>query len=182
MLIIRSAMNIKELQAEINAIYQESSLIEGSVEGVVVKKLLNLVERIAGENGVLKSENQALCDEINRLKGEKGKPNIKANKKKDGDISSEAERKDAEANANKETEKRDGDASKDIKKKKTRYREPKLSNIKIDREEICPLNKEGLPDDLVFKGYEESVVQNIIIKTDNVKYRREIYYSPRSEE
>jgi hypothetical protein len=30
----------------------------------------------------------------------------------------------------------------------------------------------------VFKGYEDVVIQNLIIATDNVKYRREVYYSP----
>lgn len=40
------------------------------------------------------------------------------------------------------------------------------------------MNKEKLPEDAVFKGYKDEVVQDIIIKTENVKYRREVYYSP----
>ena len=39
-----------------------------------------------------------------------GKPDIKANKKKDGNISSEAERKEAEANAKKGIENCDGES------------------------------------------------------------------------
>jgi hypothetical protein len=35
-----------------------------------------------------------------------------------------------------------------------------------------------LPDDLVFKDYEDVVIQDLIITTNNVKYRREVYYSP----
>ena len=61
---------------------------------------------------------------------------------------------------------------------KKRKRTPKLTTIKIDREEICYLNKDGLPDDLISKGHEPVVVQNIIIKSDNVRYLREAYYSP----
>ena len=68
----------------------------------LVKKLLNLIERAVKENNTLLTERQQLRNEINRLKGEQGKPDIKANKKKDGTISSEAERKEAEANANKD--------------------------------------------------------------------------------
>ena len=93
-------MNIQDLQAEINAIDQETAQIEDSVGRSVVKKLLNIIERLAGENVALESERQELRNEINRLKGEQGKPDIKASKKKDGDISSEAERQEAEVNAN----------------------------------------------------------------------------------
>ncbi|MDD5266528.1 MAG: hypothetical protein PHO08_05285 [Methylococcales bacterium] len=68
----------------------------------LVKKLLNLIERVVKENHTLLTERQQLRDEINRLKGEQGKPDIKANKQKDGKLSSDAERKEAEANANKD--------------------------------------------------------------------------------
>jgi hypothetical protein len=172
-------VNIKNLQAEIYAIDQEALPFE-SGEGLtaVYKKLLNIIERLASKNDVLESENQTLRDEINRLKGEQGKPDINANKKKSKDISSEAERKLAAANANKGTENTSGDTGEVADEKKKRQRESKLSKIKIDREHVCPLDKNGLPDDLEFKGYEDVVVQNIIITTDNVKYRREIFYSP----
>ena len=152
-------MTIQSLQAEINAIGQEIAQIEDSATQAVVKKLLNIIERLCGENDALKTERQQLRDEINRLKGEQGNPDIKANKKKDAEISSEAERKEAEA-------------------KKKRQRELKLPKVKIDREQLCPLDKDGLPDDLEFKSYEDVVIQNLIITTDNVKYRREVYYSP----
>ena len=52
--------------------------------------MLNLVERLTGENASLESERQELRDEINRLKSAQGKPDIKADKKKTGNISSEA--------------------------------------------------------------------------------------------
>ncbi len=60
---------------------------------------------------------------------------------------------------------------------KKRNRNPKLPDIKIDREEKCTVDKGQLPDDAVFKGYEDKVVQDLIIKTDNVRFKREIYYS-----
>ena len=171
-------MNIQDLQAEINAIDQETAQLENSDQQSIVKKLLNIIERLASSYNAQESELQKLRDEINRLKGEQGKPNIKANKKKDGDISSEAERKEAEANAKKDIENGDGESGENTDKKKKRQREPKLPKIKIDREQICPLDKTGLPDDLVFKYHEDVVIQDLIIITNNVKYRREVYYSP----
>jgi hypothetical protein len=167
-------VNIKDLQAEIIAIDQETAHVKSSGERSIVKKLLNIIERLAGENDILKSNLQNLSDEINRLKGEQGKPDIKANKKKDGNISSEAERKIAEANANKDN----GESGENSEGKKKRQREAKLPKIKIDREQICPLDKSGLPDDLVFKHYDDVVVQDLIIITNNVNYRREVCYSP----
>jgi len=164
-------MKIQDLQVELNVIDQETAQIESSVTQSIVKKLLNIIERLAGENGDLKNKLQELHDEIARLKGEQGKPDIKAKKKKDGDLSSEAERREAEANANNET-------VVDAGENKKRRREAKLPKIKIDCEQICPLDKNGLPDDLIFKGYEELVIQDLMIITNNTKYRREVFYSP----
>jgi len=137
----------------------------------VLNKLLNLVETIHHENEELKEANQQLKDEVSHLKGEQGeqgKPDIKGNKSNnnDGDISSEQERKNG---SDDETKKN---------KKKKRNRKPKLPEIKIDREQICPVDKSILPDDLINKGYSDVVIQDIKIITDNVKYRRENYYSP----
>jgi cell division protein FtsB len=152
-------LSIQDLQAEIIAIDQEIAQLENSVSLALVKKLLNLIERVVKENNTLLTERQQLRDEINRLKGEQGKPDIKANKKNDGDISSEAERKEAEANANKDN----NESGENSEGKKKRQREPKLPKIKINREQICLLDKVGLPDDLVFKDYEDVVIQDLII-------------------
>jgi hypothetical protein len=171
-------VNIQDLQAEINAIDQETAQLENSEGQSLVKKLLNIIERLASSNNTQEIELQRLRDEINRLKGEQGKPDIKANKKKDGDISSEAERKEAEANAKKDIETGDGESGENTDKKKKRQRESKLPKIIISREQACPLDKTDLPDDLIFKGYDDVVVQELIIKTNNIKYRREVYYSP----
>jgi len=137
----------------------------------VLNKLLNLVETIHSENEELKEKNQQLKDEVSHLKGEQGKPDIKGKKKKNEDISSEQERKNNNSEGNDDDETKTG-------KKKKRKREAKLPRVKIDREEKCPVDKSLLPNDIEFKGYSDVVIQDIRIVTDNVKYRREIYYSP----
>ncbi|MDQ7089814.1 MAG: hypothetical protein Q9M50_04105 [Methylococcales bacterium] len=87
-------MNIHDLQAETNAIYQEIAQIESSEAQDIVKKIFNLIERLASDKLSLETELQQLRDEVNRLKGEQGKPDIKPNKNNKGDdISSEDERK-----------------------------------------------------------------------------------------
>ena len=170
-------MKAQDLQAELKAILEQYAQIENGAEQALVKRLLNLIENMAAQIEALKGEVQELRDENNRLKGEQGKPEIKADKKKNAqDISSEAERRQAQADA--DAAAGIGEADKDANGKKKRNREPKLPKIKVDREQICQLDKDGLPNDLQFKGYEDVVIQDLIIRTDNVKYRREIYYSP----
>ena len=120
---------------------------------------LQLIEELSENNEKLKAENQKLRDEISLMKGEQPKPDIKpSGKKPNVDISSEEERKPKNPPKNK--------------KPKT-----KKDKIKIDRVVVCEVDKDILPDDAVFKGYQSVVVQEIIIKTDNVEYKKEIYYS-----
>ncbi len=121
--------------------------------------LFNLIEDLSATVRKLQEENQRLRDEINRLKGEQEKPVIKANKKEaQKDISSEKERKEKD-------------------KAPERERETKNDKIKIDRTEICEVNKEILPFDALFKGYESVIVQDLKIETDNIEFKKEIYYS-----
>nr|QNO45178.1 hypothetical protein GMDKAGHH_00031 [Methanosarcinales archaeon ANME-2c ERB4]QNO46021.1 hypothetical protein OOGCPJEC_00006 [Methanosarcinales archaeon ANME-2c ERB4]QNO50348.1 hypothetical protein DELCLCLG_00002 [Methanosarcinales archaeon ANME-2c ERB4] len=121
---------------------------------------LQLIEELSENNEKLKEENQKLRDEISLMKGEQPKPDIKpSGKKPNSDISSEKERKPKNTPKN----------------KKSKTKKPK---IKIDRVEVCEVDKDILPDDAEFKGYQDVVVQEIIIKTDNIMYKKEIYYSP----
>jgi len=54
---------------------------------------------------------------------------------------------------------------------KKRNNKPKLPEIQIDREERCAVNTEQLPEDALFKGYADKVVQDLIIKTYDGKIR-----------
>ena len=132
--------------------------LEKAREGFV--RLLNLVEELKRETQQLREENQRLRDENNRLKGEQGQPSVKANKKP------------------KEENTKDHSSEKERKKSQDRAKSSKLENIRIDREEIVKVDQETLPEDAQFKGYEEVVVQDLIIKTDNILFRKEKYYSP----
>lgn len=119
--------------------------------------LLNLVEELKQENQSLREQVQELRDEVNRLKGEQGKPPIKPGKKGGGrDHSSEQERR----------------------RSKKRRRRHKVKQIQIDREEKLRVERSELPEDAEFKGYEPVIIQDLLIKTDNVRFLKEKYYSP----
>jgi hypothetical protein len=103
------------------------------------------------------AENQRLRDENNRLKGEQGKPNIKANKPKppQSNYSSEQERR----------------------KPKARKKRAKKATIQIHREQRLEVDKASLPADAEFKGYEDVVVQDIIFRADNICFHKEKYWA-----
>ena len=123
----------------------------------VCRLLLNMVEELAEANHKLATEVQDLRDEVNRLKGEKGKPKFRA---KPVDHSSEDERKP------KVPGKPD---------KKPRGNKNKL---KITRKKICPVDPTLLTKDAIFKGYQRVVVQDLILSTETIEFRKEVYYSP----
>ena len=156
-------MKQADLEKAINFLNIDMKSISTAM-GIIITGLLNIIETIFQSKEKLKKEIQKLKDEINHLKGEQGKPEIKGKNSNRGNSnhSSEEERKDN---------------SKESGKKK-RNRNSRNINIKIDREEICRVDKNIIPKDAQLKGYREYIVQDIIITTDNVKYKREIFYSP----
>lgn len=223
-------MTKKDIIEVLENIQNKIENIEDKKTKEILSVLYNLVEDVLSDNTRLREENQALKDEINKLKGEQGKPDIKPNNKNDGDISSEQERKDAETpedEISREGFKLGKPSLEKLKENripaevleqlkrltgkkysskaefieavksaigsdltnqyikilvkyaryKKRKRTPKLPEIQIDREEKCAVDTKQLPKDAQFKGYEDKVVQDLIIKTDNVRFKREIYYS-----
>ena len=122
-----------------------------------VQGLLNLVEAVLAENRALREENQRLRDEINRLKGEQGRPTFPAKRPPPAaDHSSERERR----------------------RPVPRQVQPKRQQIVVDRTETLTVDRTLLPADAEFKGYEDVVVQDVLLRTDNVLFRKEKWYSP----
>jgi len=160
-------LNKNDIQEIIVDLHSETASLSDPKTKDTFNTLLNVIDKLYSENESLKEQNQQLKDEVNCLKGEQGKPTIKANSQP-RDHSSEKERKQSDDSGN----------EKKKKKKKKRQRKPKLANVKIDREQICPIDKSILPKDALSKGFSDIVIQDIKIITDNVKYRREVYYSP----
>ena len=125
--------------------------LEQSKEMNVV--LINMVEGLLLETEKNAAQIQELKDEINRLKGEKGRPTFKPNKE------SEYKRKDSKP------------------RNKNNKKGGKRSEFIIDKEIICEVDKSILPADAQFKGYDEHIQQDLEIKRVNTLYKIEIYYS-----
>ena len=112
-------------------------------------RLLNFEE----ENKELKNLIQTLKDEIRRLKGEKGRPNIKPSLPDDS-----------------------ADAKKQRRSKK--WKKSKKT-ITITRRVRLPISKELLPKDARYKGTRRIVIQDLRIEPDNIEFELERYYSVR---
>lgn len=111
-----------------------ASIADPNMRRCVVGQL-NIIQQLIGENTRLRQEVQRQRDEIARLKGEQGRPDIKANTGDGGadtDHSSEAQRK------------------KGRKKRKKRKKKP----IEVDRTQRCPVDPRTLPEDAEYKGTE----------------------------
>ncbi len=122
----------------------------------LILKLLNIIELQAQIIENLQKENQELKNEINRLKGEKGRPKFSPNV------------------SNKEEETH----SPDKENRKNWAKGEKKPRIKIDRTIKINVDKKILPSDAEHKGYRTVIIQNIKFSTDNIEYKLERYYSP----
>lgn len=123
-----------------------------------IRLLLNLVETLTGELRKAQDENRYLREKLHGRKGGGDKPDPSKGASPPASRSSEKER--AEPPEGKQSTKRS-----------------KLDRIPIDREQVLRLDRATLPLDAQFKGYEDVVVQELLICTDNVKFRKEKYYA-----
>jgi hypothetical protein len=124
----------------------------------LVVRLLNIIETVTADLRAAQAENQRLRDEIARLKGEQGQPPTKPTTPvpPTPNHSSERERR----------------------RPIERVKRGKRDQIVIDRTQPLAVDPAILPPDAQFKGYEEVVVQDVVIRTDNVLFRKEKWYAP----
>ena len=80
-------MDFTQLRGTLDSLNQDIRNLLSSDHKQVLLQLLNLVESSFGEMERLTEDNQKLRDEINRLKGEQGSPDIRPQTKRSGDIS-----------------------------------------------------------------------------------------------
>jgi hypothetical protein len=127
-----------------------------SLKGAVVV-LMNIVEEQHQTILKIKDENRLLKDEVNHLKGEHGRPDIKANSKPTGNnISSNGKEKEPKAHK----------------------KQAKKANIKVDKTEHVKIESDQLPADAEFKYWDEVVTQDIVLERRNILYKVAVYYSP----
>lgn len=123
----------------------------------VIHLLLNIIEEQAGRIEQLERKNRELESEVKRLKtGQgnlpQGQPKALLPRPGQGD-------------------------DKQVKKNKNHKSGSKSGKVPIDRTKTVKMDAGELPPDARFKGYREVIVQNLLLKRDNVLYKVAQYYS-----
>jgi hypothetical protein len=133
----------------------------------LVRQLLGEVGRLRGENeklshavARLRLDNQALKDEIARLKDLPPRP-----PQKPSGMEKATDQPEGEAQGE------EGEASK-------RRRGPGVSKLSIDRTQTLSVEA---PAGSRHKGFEEIIVQDLMLKTETTRYRRERWETPDGE-
>lgn len=130
------------------------------LQGLVVE-LLNLVEELKQDSLSNKEELSKALDEINRLKGEKGKPRF-VNRKKSKRLKPQPK----ESKEEPDTEANDSEAA-------------DLSvPLEVDHVERLDTPPEDLPPDAIFKGYRSIYQRDLVILPHHTEYQIGRWYSP----
>ena len=114
-----------------------------------LEELRSLLVQVLEDNARLKTENAELRDEIARLKGLQGRPKLKPSGME------KATQSETPANG----------------QRRIGRRGPKRSKLTITETKV--VKAENVPAGARFKGYEEFVVQDLIVQAKTVRYRRE---------
>jgi len=123
----------------------------------LIGQLLNVIEALHAEVVQLRAENQQLRDEVARLKGGSGKPDLKPNTPPpDSDHSSEAERRTPTP----------------------RGKPKKNATLTVTRAHPCVVDPATLPPDAVRHGTTDVIVQDLRLQPEVIRFVREVWYSP----
>jgi Transposase IS66 family len=126
-----------------------------SIDGLGLEELKSLLVQVLEDNARLKAENAELRDEIARLKGLKGRPQIKP------------------SGMEKATT---GTGPAGQQPRKVGRRGSKRAKLTITETKV--VEAEHVPTGARFKGYEDFVVQDLIVKSATVLYRRQRWEMP----
>jgi hypothetical protein len=122
------------------------------IDGLGLEELKSLLVQVLEDNARLKAENAELRDEIARLKGLNGRPKLKpSGMEKATETPAKGHRKIGR-------------------------RGPKRTKLTITETRI--IKAQNVPADARFKGYEEFLVQDLIVQPLTVLYRRERWQMP----
>jgi len=134
--------------------------ISAEEETPLVKALVAMIYRLQEANQRQSEELQQMRDEIAVLKGEKAKPKFKSSK--------------MDENTNNKDAPEDRDTEGEKKKRAGSAKRSKTAELIIHEDKV--ISPAGfVPLDAKFKGYRDVVVQGLVIKTHNVRYRLECW-------
>jgi hypothetical protein len=127
----------------------------------LIGQLLNVIEALHTELLTLRTENQQLRDELARLKGGSGKPDLPASQPATTtNHSSEAQRRTPTP----------------------RGKPKKNASLTVTRDQPCVLDPATLPSDAVRHGTTTVIVQDLRLQVEVIRFVREVWYIPSTKQ
>ena len=159
--------------------------------GKVLQQVFNLIEEVVQHNQRLRDDNARLRAEnvgLRELLQEAGvKPpttNVIGNPTAPANaMGSAAGNVEGASAGNSPDVKQSKNHSSEKERRAREPRQPRADRrsfrpVRVDRDVVCPVDPASLPPDARFAGYHDVIVQELVVKTDNVRYRCEIWVSP----
>jgi hypothetical protein len=128
----------------------------------LVPSLFLLVEQLLARDAQREAELRRLREELARLKGQSPPPTFPPAR--------DAKKDPPQASSERERRNREG--------RKPWQKGSKLPNLPVDRTQDLAVDPDTLPPDAQFKGYVDTLLQDLRVERDNVCFHREQWYSP----
>ena len=154
-----SRREIETILEQVEQLLATAGTLPAEVEEAV-EKLLNVVESLS-------SHNQSLLEEVKRLRQEKKKKAKTTSQQNQGDD------KKSKDDSNHSSEKRRKRAKKD----RPAHDRRTFKDLTIHDTIECPVDPSTLPSDAVRMPDESKVVQDVVVKPNNILFQRHVYYS-----
>ena len=145
----------------------------------VVKGLLVIIEQLIEHSQKQQEDIEVMKDEIRILKGEKKRPKFKPSKL-DASTNDEPDN-ESDKNANEEPSEDDktGQPDNNNPPKKAKKKRRSKKNLPIDREER--VKPDNMPEGSRYHSHKEFDVQELVIKSEHIRYRLERWITPDGE-
>jgi len=164
-------MSLSDVQAILKQVEAKLATVSVLVPVVeqAIQELLDLIERLVGDNQALLAKAQHLQQQLEQKK--KAKTTASADNNDESDLDDGSDKKDTDHSSEDQRRKRQPPARRPAADGRT------FKDVAIHEQIECPVDPALLPPDARRLADEPVVIQNIKIEPHNIRFLRHVYYS-----